>query len=243
MQVQRQSSKRRGARGCGIVLIATGLALLVLLGAALLSPALPAIALRLLGFEAIRQTASPAAPATSAAVATLANAVKGLSVTFISGDYGPLALPPSVDPQASIGQDAAGVRALHVALRDRDLQKLCLHFTGFCSARGSPVRQAQVLVGGGRITVRGEAYLDLINRWQAIEIMLEANSGNQLRIASISLGGTRYALPDNALGRRLRAFETEVARMLEQLQAASSGEVFSFAGFDLRDNQLSLIFR
>lgn len=238
--MQRQSSKRRGARGCGIVLIATGLALLLLLGAILLSPALPAIALRLSGFTAIQQTAAPATPA---AAATLANAVKGLSVTFISGDYGPLALPPSVEPQASVGQDTAGVRALHVALRDQDLQKLCLHFTGFCSDRGSPVRQAQVLVGGGRITVTGEAYLDLINRWQEIEIALEATTGNRLRIASISLGGTRYALPDNALGRRLRAFETEVARMLEQLQAASSGEVFSFAGFDLRDNQLSLIFR
>lgn len=243
MQVQRRSSKRHGARGCGIVLIATGLALLVLLGAVLLSPALPAIALRLFGFTAIQQTAAPAAPAAPTAAATLANAVKGMPVEFISGDYGPLALPPSVEPQASVGQDAAGARALHVVLRDRDLQSLCLHFTGFCSDRGSPLRQAQVLVGGGRITVRGEAYLDLINRWQGIEITLEANSGNRLQIASISLGGTRYALPDNALGRRLRAFETEVARMLDQLQAASSDEVFSFAGFDLRDNQLIAIFR
>ncbi|MCY4072988.1 MAG: hypothetical protein OXG60_16975 [Chloroflexi bacterium] len=221
-------------------MIAAGLVSLVLVAIVLLSPALPTILLRVTGFEPIRQTD---APVTEQAIATLANAAKGSPVTFITRDFGRFDLLPGTDLEVTVGDDALGARVLQIVFRDTDMLKLCLQFTGFCEDHGSPIRRAKISAADGLITISGEAFLDLINVWQAIEIHVAVDKGDVLEIDSVSLGGLRYELPANALGNRIRHIEASIAQIVKQLQVESSGGVFSFAGFDLSDNRLVASFR
>lgn len=240
MQVQRHAKTRRASRTCGIVLIAAGLLILVLVAAVLLSPALPTILLRIIGFEAIRQRD---APVTAEAIATLANAADASPVSFVTQDFGRLALPPGIDLEVRVGDDALGDRVLQIVLRDSDLLNLCLQFTRFCGDRGSPIRRAQVSAAGGLVTISGEAFLDLINVWQAIEIHVRTDREDILKVDSVTLGGIRYELPANALGKRIRQIEATIAQVAKQLQVETSSGIFSFAGFDLSDNRLVANFR
>lgn len=221
-------------------MIAAVLASLVLVAVVLLSPALPTIALRVIGFEPIRGTE---APVTQGAIATLAKAAKGSAVSFITADFGRLDLPPGTDLEVIVGDDVLGARVLQIVFRDRDMLKLCLQFTGYCGDRGSPIRRAKISVADGLITISGEAFLDLINVWGAIDIHVRVDRDAVLKIDSISLGGLRYELPANALGNRIRQFEATIAQIVQQLQVESSDGVFSFAGFDLSDNRLVASFR
>ena len=221
-------------------MIAAGLLSLVLLAVVMLSPALPTIVLRVIGFEPIPRTD---VPVTEEAIATLANAAKGSPVTFITEDYGRLDLPTGTDLEVTVGDDASGARALQIAFRDTDMRNLCLQFTGFCQDHGSPIRRAKISIADGLITISGEALLDLINVWQAIEIHVGVDRDAVLQIDSISLAGLRYELPANALGNRIRHIEATIAHIVKQLQVESSGGLFSFAGFDLSDNRLVASFR
>lgn len=240
LQVRRHATKRHGSRTCGIVLIAVGLVSLVLVTIVLLSPALPTILLRVMGFEPIRRTD---APVIEEPIATLANAAKSSPVTFITQDFGRLDLPPGTDLEVIVGDDASGARVLQIAFRDMDMQNLCLQFTGFCGDHGNPIRRAKISAADGLITISGEAYLDVINVWQAIDIHVAVDRDDLLKIDSISLGDLRYKLPANALGKRIRHIEARLAQIVQQLQVESSAGVFSFAGFDLSGNRLVANFR
>ncbi len=221
-------------------MIAAGLVSLVLVAVVLLSPALPTLVMRVIGFEPIRRSD---APVTEEAIATLAKAAKGSPVSFITEDYGRLDLLPSTDLEVTVGDDALGARVLQIAFRDRDMLKLCLQFTEFCEDHGNPIRRAKISVAGGFITISGQAFLDLINVWAAIEIHVAVDKDDVLKIDSISLGDLRYELPANALGNRIRHIEAGLAQILKQLQVESSGGLFSFAGFHLSDNRLVASFR
>lgn len=221
-------------------MIAAGLVSLVLVAMVLLSPALPTIVLRVIGFEPIRRSD---APVTEEAVATLANAAKASPVTFITEDFGRLDLPPGTDLEVTVGHDTLGARVLQIVFRDSDLLNLCLQFTDFCEDHGSPIRRATISTAGGLITISGEALLDLINVWAAIDIGVAIDRDDVLKIDSISLGGLPYELPANALGDGIRLIEARIAQIAKQLQVESSAGVFSFAGFHLRDNRLVASFR
>ncbi len=221
-------------------MIAAGLLILVLVAAVLLSPALPTIFLRIIGFEAVRRTH---APVTTEAIATLANTADASPVSFVTQDFGRLALPPGIDLELRVGDDALGDRVLQIVLSDSDLLNLCLQFTGFCGDGGRPIRRAQISAGGGLLTISGEAFLDFINVWQAIEIHVRADREDILKVDSVTLGGIRYELPANALGKGIRQIEATIAQVAEQLQVETSSGIFSFAGFDLSDNRLVANFR
>ncbi len=221
-------------------MIAAGLASLVLVAVVLLRPALPAIVLRVIGFEPVRRID---APVTEEAIATLAEAAHVSAVTFITQDFGPLDLLPGTDLEVTVGDDALGARVLQIAFRDSDMLNLCLQFTGFCEEHGSPIRRAKINTADGLVTISGEAFLDVINVWQAIEIHVAVDRDDLLKIDSISLGDLRYKLPANALGKRIRHIEATLAQIVQQLQVESSGGVFSFAGFDLSANRLVANFR
>ena len=221
-------------------MIAAGLTGLVLVAVVLLSPALPKILLRVAGFEPIRRID---APVTEEAIATLSKAAKGSPVTFITQDFGRLDLPPGTDLEVTVGDDALGARVLQITFRDTDMLNLCLQFTGFCEDHGSPIRRAKISAADGLITISGEALLDVINVWQAIDIHVAVDREDLLKIDSISLGGQRYKLPANALGKRIRHIEAAVAHIVKQLQVESNGGLFSFAGFDLSANRLVASFR
>ncbi len=221
-------------------MIAAGLASLVLVAVVLLSPALPAIVLRVAGFEPIRRSDGPV---TEEEIATLAKAAKGSPVTFITGDFGRLDLPPGTDLEVTVGDDASGARVLQIVFRDTDMLNLCLQFTGFCEDHGSPIRRAKISTADGLITISGEAFLDVINVWQAIDIHVAVDREDLLKIDSISLGDLRYKLPANALGKRIRHIEAALAHIVKQLQVESNGGLFSFVGFDLSTNRLVASFR
>ncbi|MDE2949449.1 MAG: hypothetical protein OXT68_01670 [Chloroflexota bacterium] len=240
MQIQKHSTKGRRSGTCAIVLIAAGLLSLVLVAVLLLSPALPTILLRVLGFEPIRRSD---APVSEEAIATLANPVNSSLVTFITQDFGRFDMPPGSDLEVAVGEDALGARVLQIVFRDTDMLNLCLQFTRYCEGQGSPIRRARIRIADGLITISGEAFLDLINVWDAIEIHVAATRDGVLKFDSISLDGIRYKLPANALGDRIRHIEATLARIVKQLQVLSSGGVFSFAGFDLSDNRLVASFR
>lgn len=240
LQIQKNMNQRRRSRSCAIILIVAGLVNLALVAVLLLRPAMPTILLRFAGFVPIRPSE---APVTAEAFATLAKAAKGPAVTLFAPDYGRLDLLSGTNLEVIVGEDAMGARLLQIVFRDRNMQNLCLQFTGFCEDHGSPIRRADISVAGGSITISGEAFLDMINAWSEIEIHVMASGDGLLKIASISHRGIRYALPANAFGDRIRQIEATLAAIVNQLQVESSDGVFSFAGFDLRDNRLVASFR
>ena len=223
-----------------MLLIASGLLVLVLMAVALLTPALPAIVMRVVGFEPVRRLD---VPISKDAIATLANTVAGSNVTFITQDFGRLDLPHSTDLEITTGDDASGARILQVDFQETDMRELCLQLTEFCLDRGNPIRRATFSIADGFITISGEAFLDVLSTWQAIEIHLAVDEADLLSIDSISLGGVRYNLPANTLGNRIRDLQSTITRILKQLQVESNGGVFSFARFDLGDNRLVATFR
>ncbi len=214
--------------------------MLAAVAAALLRPALPSMLMRVIGFAPIRQST---APVTAAAVATLANATDGSPISFITEDYGRLALPPGTALETRVGDDALGNRGLRISMRASEMQNFCLQLTAFCGEHGTPIRRAQISVGGGLITISGEASIDLLNLWQAIEIHVAVDNDGALKIHSLTLGAQRFELPDNALGKRILEIEAGIAQITNQLRVESQGEEFRFVGFDLSDNQLVASFR
>ena len=223
-----------------MLLIASGLLVLILLAVALLTPALPALVMRVVGFETLRGTN---APISNDAIATLANKVAGSYVTFVTQDFGRLDLPQTTNLEITAGDDASGARVLQVGFKETDMRELCLQLTEFCVDRGNPIRRATFSIAGGFITISAEAFIDVIGSWQAIDIHLAVDEADHLSIDSISLAGLRYKLPANTLGNRIREMQSTITRILKQLQAESSGDVFSFARFDLSDNRLVATFR
>ena len=223
-----------------MLLIASGLLVLILLAVALLTPALPALVMRIVGFETLRGTN---APISNHAIATLANKVAGSYVTFVTQDFGRLDLPQTTNLEITAGDDASGARVLQVGFKETDMRELCLQLTEFCVDRGNPIRRATFSIAGGFITISAEAFIDVIGSWQAIDIHLAVDEADHLSIDSISLAGLRYKLPANTLGNRIREMQSTITRILKQLQAESSGDVFSFARFDLSDNRLVATFR
>lgn len=173
----------------------------------------------------------------------MANAVTRSAVTLVTEEYGRLDLPPGTDLDVTVGDDGSGARVLRISFRDTDMQKLCLHFTAYCGDHGSPLRRAKIRVADRLVTISGEAFLDLINVWQAIEIDVGVDKDAILKIDSISLGGLRYELPANALGKRIRQIEAVLARIVQQLRVESGDGVYGFVGFDLSDNRLVASFR
>ena len=240
LQIRNHSTNSYGSRTCGIVLIAAGLVGIVSVAIALLSPALPNVVLRVAGIEPVRRTD---APVTEEAIATLAKAATGSPVTFITQVFGRLDLLPGTDLEVTVGEDALGARVLQIVFRDTDMLKLCIQFSEYCEDHGSPIRRAKISAADGFITIAGEAFLDVINVWQAIEIHVVVDRDGVLKIDSISLGGQRYKLPANALGNRIRNVEATLAQIANQLQVESGGDTFSFAGFYLSGNRLVASFR
>ena len=240
MQIERYTSRQKRFRACGCAFIILGLGAVLAVFVVLAAPALPAIALRIAGFEPIESTRRPA---TAAAIPAVKAAEARPSILLSAAGFGQLNLPASPNYSIITATDGEGADFVQITIPEENIRTLCLQYTDFCGERGNPFRRATVAMGSGSIVIAGEVFVDLLNTWQAIELHLSLSPANAIQIDSVGIDGTRYRIPANELGQRIREVQADVSQMLQGLSVQAEGRTYQLADIIITEAQLVTAFR
>lgn len=160
----------------------------------------------------------------------------------IDGNRG-LTMPPELMPALQIGRDQSGAEIAQMFLGAEEILALCQRYTDYCSEDGSPIRRGRPQVNGSELLIEGEAYIDVLNRWQFFQLLLGFEAGAALQFKSITLEGALYAISEHGLGKFLRDMQANVNQALGTLTARMDGSSYELASLGVSDNQLVLTFR
>ena len=240
MQIERYPSRPKRFRTCGCAFIMLGIGAVLAVFIVLAAPALPAIALRVAGFAPAESAPSPAA---AAAIPAIRDAQAQPSILLSAAGLGQLTLPASPSYSIISGIDDSGADTVQIIIRAEDIRPLCLQYTDFCEAQGHPFRQADIRLGNGSLVIAGEAFVDILNAWQAIELHLSLSPASAIQIDTVSVNGARYRIPDNELGRRIGEAQTGANQMLPGLSVQTDGKTYQLADIIITESQLVAAFR
>lgn len=240
MQIERYPSRQRRFRSCGCAFIILGIGAVLAVFIVLALPALPAIALRVAGFVPAESAPNPAAAETIPAVR---NAEARSSILLSAAGFGQLNLSASPNYRIITGTDDSGADMVQITIRAEHIRPLCLQYTDFCEERGHPFRRADITLGSGGLVIAGEAFVDILNAWQAIELRLSLSPANAIQIDSVSVNGARYRIPDNELGRRIGEALASANQMLQGLSVQTEGKTYQLADIIITESQLVAAFR
>lgn len=236
LQIKRYSPRPRQFRACGCVWVMAGLGVLLAILVLLAAPALPGIILRAAGFEPIANARRPTATANPIPVAAAA-AVRSSALLSAAG-LGQLSLPPSSDYGITAG---AGI--VRIVIRAESIEAVCFQFTKFCGDGGHPLRRAEIKLGSGSLVIAGEAFVELLNIWQVIELQVSLGAANTIQIDSLGLDGIHYRIPENEWGRRIREVEASFNDILSGLSLQVGGQSYLLSDIIISENQLVAAFR
>lgn len=236
MHIKRYSSRPRQFRACGCVGVIAGLGVFLAIFLLLAAPALPGIILRTAGFEPIANVQRPTATADPIPVDAAA-AVESSALLSAAG-LGQLNLPPSSNYVITAGADI-----VRIIIQAESIDAVCFQFTEFCGDGGHPLRRAKIKLDSGSLVIAGEAFVELLNIWQAIELRVSLGVPNAIRIDSLGLDGIHYRIPENEWGRQIRELETSFNDMLSGLSLQVGGRSYLLFDIIISENQLAAAFR
>ena len=236
MQIKRYPPRPRQFRACGCVWVMAGLGVFLTILLLLAAPALPGVILRTAGFEPIANVQRPTA-ATNPIPAAAAAAVESSALLSAAG-LGQLNLPPSSNYSITAG---AGI--VRIIIQAESIAAVCFQFAEFCGDGGHPLRRANIKLGSGSLVIAGEAFVELLNIWQTIELRVSLAAPNAIQIDSLGLDGIHYRIPENEWGRQIRQVEASFNDMLSGLSLQIGGQSYLLFDIIISENQLVAAFR
>lgn len=240
MRIERYPPRPKRSRACGCAFIIAGLGLMLAVFAVFAVPMLPAIALRIAGFEPIAGTSQPM---TAAAIPIIQTQAARPAVLLAAGGFGQMNLPASPNYRISAGQDESGADTVQITIGAENIHALCLQYTDFCGDQGHPFRRAKIALDHGAAMIVGEAFVELLNAWQAIELRLSLSPAKAIQIDSVGINGARYRLPDNELGQRIGEVQASANQMLRGLSVRTGGKTYPLFDIIITESQLVAVFR
>ena len=235
MQIKRYSTRPRQFRACGCIWIMAGLGVFLAILLLLAAPALPGVILRMAGFEPI---ANVQRPTTTDPIPVAAAAAVESSALLSAAGLGQLNLPPSSNYVITAG---AGI--VRIIIQAESIAAVCFQFAEFCGNSGHPLRRAKIKLNSGGLVIAGEAFVEMLNIWQTIELQVSLGAPNAIQIDSLGLDGIHYRIPENEWGRQIRELEASFNDMLSGLSLQVDGRSYLLFDIIISENQLVAAFR
>ena len=207
---------------------------------AVLLPSLPSIALRIAGFQPVGQSNSTVA---GDDIPLIIESRRSNADSFHLDGNREYTLPTEVIPEFQIGLDETGAEIAQMFLGADDILALCQRYTNYCDDNGSPFRRGRAQVNGNELHIDGEAYINVLNRWQRVQLQLRVGADATIHFDSIALDGVRYSIPEHGLGGFLRDIQTRVNRALESMTVRRGDATYELASIGVSGDQLVVTFR
>lgn len=241
MRIERyQSTRKRGLSGCGCGLILISNVVILTVIFAIIIPSLPAIGLRLAGFEAIQTNTSQA---TTEPIPEINN-VQSASQVIISADsYGQRSISTSSAYTIQTGIDENSNSIAQVTIPENGISILCGQYTDVCTDSGNGLRNVSIDLQTGQATITGDAFISNLNTWQPISVLVSLTPDNRVQVEGVSINGTLFAIPDNEIGNRIRNIQTTANQAISQLAIQSNGDSYRLSDIAITETQLVATFR
>lgn len=206
----------------------------------LVAPALPALGLRIAGFQPLEQ---PLTLSTAEAI-PIFDAPQNVSQAILSaGSYGQQTLNSSSAYTIQTGNDENGNTIAQITVSENGIAILCGQYSNVCSANGSPFRNANVNLENNRVTIAGEAFISSLNTWQPIAVIASLSPTNTVQIEAVDINGTLFGIPDGELGDRIRDIQVTANQAIRQLSLQSNGITYRLDNIIITETQLVATFR
>lgn len=240
MRIERYATRPKNRSGCGCLLLLLGISTIFAIIMIVLLPAIPAIGLRLAGFQPIDQ---PITQATAESIPVINSAQNASQVIVSAGSYGQRTISASSAYTMQIGTDEAGAGIAQITLTESGLATLCNQYTDGCSSNGSPFRNASVNLQNGQTIISGDAFISSLNTWQSLSAIVSVTPNNTINVDGVEIGGTVFAIPDGELGQRIRDIQSTANQALQQLSVQSNGVTYRLSDITITETQLVATFR
>ena len=242
MRVTRASySRRKGlnTQGCGcgmgifLALFVVGVVLVLFL------PAVPALGLRIAGFEPVAETEKVFETGDVDTVIPLVDATAGSQ--FAVSYAGERRIVSGVP--ITIGTSEAGQAQVQVTFNESNIISLCNQYSAFCTSSGSRVRNVRVDFRSGGAILQADVYITQLASWQSVNAVVTISDDNQLVVEGVDVGGVLYEFPDGELGELVRDIEWQANDFLHGATVEVNGEIYRLSSVVIDDDSLVLVLR
>lgn len=241
MRIERyQSRNTRGFSGCSCGLITIGGGVILAIMLMLIIPAIPALGLRLAGFQPIELTTDPSTPEPIPVVNSAQNASQ---VVLSAGSYGQQAINASSAYTLQIGTDNNNQDIAQITTTENGILTTCGQYTDVCTTTGDKFRNMSVNLQNNRATVSGDTFISSLNTWQSVSVIVSITADNTITIDGVDVNGTLFGIPDGELGQQLRDIQATANQALNQLTLQASGEIYNLSDITITETQLVATFR
>jgi len=206
----------------------------------LIIPALPALGLRLAGFQTIELTADSSTPEP---IPVINSAQTASQVLLSAGSYGQQTISQSSAYTMQIGTDTNNQDIAQISMTESGILTTCGQYTDFCTTTGDQFRNMEVNLENNRATISGDAYIASLNTWQTLSVIVSITADNAIMIDGVDVNGTLFGIPDGELGQQLRDIQTNSNQALRQLTLQSDGAIYNLSDITITKTQLVATFR
>ena len=241
MQIERyQSGRSQGMSGCSCGIITLGLITIVAVVVILIAPALPIMGLQLAGFQPIDDIVVDSKIESAPAIYSTQN----LSQVILSaGARGQQNVRQSSAYTMQIGTDDQGSEIAQITISEAGILALCNSYADSCSASGTPFRNGEVNLQNNHAIMSGEAFIQSLNTWQPIAVIVSLTSTNSIDIKGIEVNGELFLIPENELGQRIHDIQSVANEILFNLTMQSNGKTYRLSDITISETHLVATFR
>ncbi len=241
MRIERyQSRNTRGVSGCSCGLITIGGGVILAIMLMLIVPAIPALGLRLAGFQPIELTPDSSTPEP---IPVVNSAQSASQVVLSAGSYGQQTINASSAYTMQIGTDNNNQRIAQITTTESGILTTCGQYTDACTTTGDKFRNVAVNLQNNRATVSGDAFISSLNTWQSVSVIVSITADNTIIIDGVDVNGTLFGIPDGELGQQLRDIQATTNQALNQLTLQANGDIYNLSDITITETQLVATFR
>ncbi len=239
MRVTRASYSRRtglNTQGCGcgmgifLAVFVVGVVLVLFL------PAVPALGLRIAGFQPVAETEKVLEADDVDGVKPLSDATT--SSQFVVTYGGERRIISGVP--ITIGMNESGREQVQVTFNESTIISLCNQYSAFCMSSGNRVRNVTVNFRSGGAILQADVYITQLASWQSVNAVVTISDNTQLGIEGVDVGGVLYEFPDGELGELVRDVEQEANAFLRGATIEVNGDVYRLSSVVIDENSLVL---
>lgn len=243
MRVERYQARprRRSSSGCGCLLLTfSGLILAGIAFVFFIIPILPAVAMRVAGFQPIAVSLNDSNPKQPPVV----QLPQSLSqITINAGSLGQRTITQTAGTSLQIGTSDTGTTVVQAIVTENGITDLCQQYTQVCSSTGSPLRNARVDLQNNHLIMSGDAYIDRIGAWQSLSVVMGVDTTNRVSIIGVDIGGTLFSVPDGDFASIVSQVEQTANQTLQNLSIQANGTSYGLYDITVVNDQLYATFR
>lgn len=233
--------------GCGCLGTLGVLALILVIGAVLLLPRLPALAASMFGLSSRGETEAFFTEATPLPPVELQNAVQPPQVTVNLGDYGGSQVISGTDSnyEVAVGTGPTGQETAVVTFMETGLMTLCQERSPICNGSDPRYQNPRIDLRPGGAVIYADVTVPTqfgftVQQTAGVVLQLDP-SRRQFQFAGIDLGGTLYDAPPSEFGDTVAQFEQAGNDLLSQLSVNAGGGQLALSEVRIDDATLTLI--